>query len=97
MRADEITMQDIKEVLTIAEDVDNITRRLDRLHIYKSHGENRRKDITQKYDDDIVRIIGELDDIKADIKADIKVLASNILNDSISDNASKEVGNEQDD
>lgn len=93
MRADEITMQDIKEVLTIAEDVDNITRRLDRLHIYKSHGENRRKDITQKYDDDIVRIIGELDDIKADIK----VLASNILNDSISDNASKEVGNEQDD
>ena len=92
MRADEITMQDIKEVLTIAEDVDNITRRLDRLHIYKSHGENRRKDITQKYDD-IVRIIGELDDIKADIK----VLASNILNDSISDNASKEVGNEQDD
>lgn len=93
MRADEITMQDIKEVLTIAEDVENITRRLDRLHIYKSHGENRRKDITQKYDDDIVRIIGELDDIKADIK----VLASNILNDSISDNASKEVGNEQDD
>lgn len=93
MRADKITMQDIKEVLTIAEDVDNITRRLDRLHIYKSHGENRRKDITQKYDDDIVRIIGELDDIKADIK----VLASNILNDSISDNASKEVGNEQDD
>lgn len=92
MRADEITMQDIKEVLTIAEDVENITRRLDRLHIYKSHGENRRKDITQKYDD-IVRIIGELDDIKADIK----VLASNILNDSISDNASKEVGNEQDD
>ena len=93
MRADEITMQDIKEVLTIAEDVDNITRRLDRLHIYKSHGETRRKDITQKYDDDIIRIIGELDDIKADIK----VLASNILNDSISDNASKEVGNEQDD
>ena len=93
MRADEITMQDIKEVLTIAEDVDNITRRLDRLHIYKSNGENRRKDITQKYDDDIIRIIGELDDIKADIK----VLASNILNDSISDNASKEVGNEQDD
>lgn len=93
MRADEITMQDIKEVLTIAEDVDNITRRLDRLHIYKSHGGNRRKDITQKYDDDIVRIIGELDDIKADIK----VLASNILNDSISDNASREVGNEQDD
>lgn len=93
MRADEITMQDIKEVLTIAEDVDNITRRLDSLHVYKSHGENRRKDITQKYDDDIVRIIGELDDIKADIK----VLASNILNDSISDNASKEVGNEQDD
>lgn len=93
MRADEITMQDIKEVLTIAEDVDNITRRLDRLHIYKSQGENRRKDITQKYDDDIIRIIGELDDIKADIK----VLASNILNDSISDNASKEVGNEQDD
>lgn len=93
MRADEITMQDIKEVLTIAEDVDNITRRLDRLHIYKSNGENRRKDITQKYDDDIIRIIGELDDIKADIK----VLASNILNDSISDNASKEAGNEQDD
>lgn len=93
MRADEITMQDIKEVLTIAEDVDNITRRLDRLHIYKSHGENRRKDITQKYDDDIIRIIGELDDIKADIK----VLASNILNDSISDNASREVGNGQDD
>lgn len=93
MRADEITMQDIKEVLTIAEDVDNITRRLDRLHIYKSHGENHRKDITKKYDDDIVRIIGELDDIKADIK----VLASNILNNSISDNASKEVGNEQDD
>jgi len=93
MRADEITMQDIKEVLTIAEDVGKITRRLDRLHIYKSHGESRRKDITQKYDDDIVRIIGELDDIKADIK----VLASNILNDSISDNASKEVGNEQDD
>ena len=93
MRADEITMQDIKEVLTIAEDVDNITRRLDRLHIYKSHGEKRRKDNTQKYDDDIIRIIGELDDIKADIK----VLASNILNDSISDNASKEVGNEQDD
>ena len=93
MRADKITMQDIKEVLTIAEDVDNITRRLDRLHIYKSNGENRRKDITQKYDDDIIRIIGELDDIKADIKA----LASNILNDSISDNASREVGNEQDD
>lgn len=93
MRADEITMQDIKEVLTIAEDVGNITRRLDRLHIYKSHGEKRRKDITQKYDDDIIRIIGELDDIKADIK----VLASNILNDSISDNASKEVENEQDD
>ena len=93
MRADEITMQDIKEVLTIAEDVDNITRRLDRLHIYKSNGENRRKDITQKYDDDIIRIIGELDDIKADIK----VLASNILNDSISDSASKEAGNEQDD
>ena len=93
MRADEITMQDIKEVLTIAEDVDNITRRLDRLHIYKSNGENRRKDITQKYDDDIIRIIGELDDIKADIK----VLASNILNDSISDNASREAGNEQDD
>lgn len=93
MRADEITTQDIKEVLTIAENVDNITRRLNRLHIYKSHGESRRKDITQKYIDDITRIIGELDDIKADIK----VLASNILNDSISDNASREVGNEQDD
>ena len=93
MRADEITTQDIKEVLTIAEDVDKITRRLDRLHIYKSHGENHRKEITQKYIDNITRIIGALDDIKADIK----VLASNILNDSISDNASKEVGNEQDD
>lgn len=93
MRADEITTQDIKEVLTIAEDVDKITRRLDRLHIYKSHGENHRKEITQKYIDNITRIIGALDDIKADIK----VLASNILNDSISDNASREVGNEQDD
>lgn len=93
MRANDITTQDIKEVLTIAEDVGNITRRLDRLHIYKSHGKNRRKDITQKYIDDITRIIGALDDIKADIK----VLASNILNDSISDNASREVGNEQDD
>lgn len=93
MRADDITTQDIKNVLTIAENVDNIAMKLDSLHIYKSHGKNRRKDITQKYIGDITRIIGALDDIKADIK----VLASNILNDSISDNASREVGNEQDD